>query len=146
MFRKEIETTININASANKIWNVLINFEEYENWNSFIISANGQAEINKNLKITIKVDDYKMMSFKPKILKVKENNELCWLGKVFVSGIFDGLHYFLIKENNDGTCTFTQAEKFNGILIPFFGKTFINTIKGFEKMNEELKKRAENDL
>lgn len=145
MFKNEIETSIKISATANKIWQELTNFNEYKNWNPSIIDISGELGKNKTLKIVVKIDE-KTMIFKPTVLECEENKELRWLGKIFLGGIFDGEHYFLIKENSDETCTFIQGEKFNGILIPFFGKTFINTIKGFEKMNEELKKRAENDL
>ncbi|MCR1815116.1 SRPBCC domain-containing protein [Aliarcobacter butzleri] len=83
------------------------------------------------------------MKIKPIVLECEENKELRWLGKLLFNGIFDGEHYFLIKENIDGTCTFIQGEKFSGILIPFFGKMILKTKKGFEVMNQELKKRVE---
>ncbi|MCT7910436.1 SRPBCC domain-containing protein [Arcobacter lacus] len=142
MFTNEIETSIKINSKANKIWQELINFEEYKNWNPSIIDIIGELGKNKILKIVVKIDE-KTMIFKPKILVCEENKELRWLGKFLFSGIFDGEHYFLIEENSDGTSTFIQGEKFCGILIPFFGKMILNTKKGFEAMNEELKKRVE---
>ena len=145
MFKNEIETSIKINSKANKIWQELINFDEYKNWNPSIIDVSGELGENKTLKILVKIDK-KTMVFKPKILVCEENKELRWLGKLLFSGIFDGEHYFLIKENSDGSCTFIQGEKFCGILIPFFGKMISNTKKGFEAMNQELKKRVENDL
>ena len=86
------------------------------------------------------------MVFKPKILKYKENSELRWLGKLFIPKIFDGEHYFIVKDNLDGTTTFIHGENFSGVLIPFFTKMILDTKKNFEAMNEELKKRAENDL
>ncbi|PUE66428.1 SRPBCC domain-containing protein [Arcobacter lacus] len=142
MFTNETETSIRINSKANKIWQELTNFEEYRNWNPSIIDISGELGKNKILKIVVKIDK-KTMIFKPKILVCEENKELRWLGKLLFSGIFDGEHYFLIEENSDGTSTFIQGEKFCGILIPFFGKMILNTKKGFEAMNEELKKRVE---
>lgn len=142
MFKNEIETSIKISATANKIWQELTNFNEYKNWNPSIIDISGELGKNKTLKIVVKIDE-KTMIFKPTVLECEENKELRWLGKIFLGGIFDGEHYFLIKENSDETCTFIQGEKFSGVLIPFFGKTISKTKKGFEAMNEELKKRVE---
>ncbi|KLE10898.1 SRPBCC domain-containing protein [Aliarcobacter butzleri] len=142
MFTNEIETFIKINSKADKIWQELINFDEYKNWNPSIIDISGELEKNKTLKIVVKIDE-KTMIFKPIVLECEENKELRWLGKLLFNGIFDGEHYFLIKENIDGTCTFIQGEKFSGILIPFFGKMILKTKKGFEAMNQELKKRVE---
>jgi hypothetical protein len=146
MFTNEIETSIKINSKADKIWQELTNFDEYKNWNPFIIDIIGELGENKILKIIVKMNDLKTMSFKPKILKCNKKQELRWLGKLLFSGIFDGEHYFLIKENIDGTCTFIQGEKFSGVLIPFSKNTILNTKKSFETMNEKLKKRVENDL
>ena len=77
------------------------------------------------------------------ILKYKENSELRWLGKLFIPKIFDGEHYFIVKDNFDGTSTFIHGENFSGVLIPFFKKMILDTKKNFEAMNEELKKRVE---
>ena len=145
MFTNEIETSIKINSKADKIWQELINFEEYKNWNPSIIDISGELGKNKTLKIVVKIDE-KTMVFKPIVLECEENKELRWLGKLLFNGIFDGEHYFLIKENIDETYTFIQGERFSGILIPFFGKMILKTKKGFEAMNQELKKRVENDL
>jgi hypothetical protein len=54
---------------------------------------------------------------------------------------------FEINEHADGTCTFIHRENFGGILIPLFKKMLeVNTRKGFEIMNTELKKRCEDNL
>lgn len=37
----ELRTEIEINASTNEVWEVLINLEDYQNWNPFIKEANG---------------------------------------------------------------------------------------------------------
>ena len=142
MFTNKIETSIKISSTANKIWKELTNFDEYKNWNPSIIDISGELEKNKTLKIAVKIDE-KTMIFKPIVLKCEENKELRWLGKLLFNGIFDGEHYFLIKENIDETYTFIQGERFSGILIPFFGKMILKTKKGFEAMNQELKKRVE---
>lgn len=142
MFKNQIETSIKISSTANKIWKELTNFDEYKNWNPSIIDISGELGKNKTIKIVVKIDE-KTMIFKPIVLECEENKELRWLGKLLFNGIFDGEHYFLIKENIDETYTFIQGERFSGILISFFGKMILKTKKGFEAMNQELKKRVE---
>ena len=142
MFKNQIVTSIKISSTANKIWKELTNFDEYKNWNPSIIDISGELGKNKTIKIVVKIDE-KTMIFKPIVLECEENKELRWLGKLLFNGIFDGEHYFLIKENIDETYTFIQGERFSGILIPFFGKMILKTKKGFEAMNQELKKRVE---
>jgi uncharacterized protein YndB with AHSA1/START domain len=40
-----ISTTITIQASANKVWTVLTNFETYPIWNPFIKSIEGEIKV-----------------------------------------------------------------------------------------------------
>lgn len=142
MFKNSIETKINIESNTKSIWQELINFEEYKNWNPAIYEVSGVLNEGEILKIVVKINGSTMV-FKPKILKYKENIELRWLGKLFIPKIFDGEHYFIVKDNFDGTSTFIHGENFSGILIPFFKKMILDTKKNFEAMNEEFKKRVE---
>ncbi|MDX3959790.1 SRPBCC domain-containing protein [Aliarcobacter skirrowii] len=145
MFKNSITTEIKIKSNIEDVWKELINFQEYKNWNPAIYEVSGNIKENETIKIVVNTNGSKMV-FKPKILKYKENCELRWLGRLFIPKIFDGEHYFIVKDNLDGTTTFIHGENFSGVLIPFFGKMISNTKKGFEAMNQELKKRVENDL
>ena len=145
MFKNSITTEIKIKSNIEDVWKEFINFEEYKNWNPAIYEVSGVLNEGEILKIVVKINGSTMV-FKPKILKYKENSELRWLGKLFIPKIFDGEHYFIVKDNLDGTTTFIHGENFSGVLIPFFTKMILDTKKNFEAMNEELKKRAENDL
>ena len=120
MFKNSITTEIKIKSNIEDVWKEFINFEEYKNWNPAIYEVSGNIKENETIKIVVNTNGSKMV-FKPKILKYKEKCELRWLGRLFIPKIFDGEHYFIVKDNLD-------------------------TKKNFEAMNEELKKRAENDL
>jgi hypothetical protein len=142
--KKEISASIIINASATKAWEVLTDFEEYPNWNPFIKSIKGKATVGERLEVNVAPPDAKGMVFKPKVLRVDINKEFTWLGHFIMSGLFDGKHSFEINDNGDGSCTFIQSEKFNGILVPLFKKMIeVNTKNGFQLMNKALKNRVE---
>jgi hypothetical protein len=82
------------------------------------------------------------MTFKPRVLKFEKNKEIRWIGNFIIPGLFDGEHRLILTDNNNGTTTFKQSEKFNGILVPLF--KFENTRLGFEAMNQALKRIVEN--
>ena len=139
MANKEIKTSILISASAQKVWEILTDFKSYQNWNPFILSAEGELKAGEKLKINANG-----MKFRPEILVCKENMELRWLGKLLFGGVFDGEHSFQIEDNNNGTVTFKHEEKFSGFLVrPFSKKLDRETRPGFEAMNEKLKALAE---
>ncbi|MFK7905333.1 MAG: SRPBCC family protein [Chitinophagales bacterium] len=140
MAQKEIKTAIQISASPKRVWEVFTNFEDYGNWNPFILSIEGNVKMGERIKINAGG-----MRFKPEVLAFEENKELRWKGKFLFEGIFDGEHIFLIEDNKDGTVTFKQEEKFSGILVGLFAKKLdTETKEGFKQMNRKLKELAEN--
>jgi hypothetical protein len=85
----------------------------------------------------------KRFMFRPKVLAATPGRELRWLGRVGLPGIFDGEHRFLLRPNPSGGTTLEHAERFSGVLVPFFGKMLSDTEAAFARFNRELKQRAE---
>jgi len=136
---KQIKTFITINASKEKIWKILTDFENYPEWNSFIKSVTGDVKVGNQIQIKLQG-----MTFKPIVFTFNENTELKWLGHLWFKGLFDGEHKFKLTDNGNGTTNFEQSENFSGILVKLFAKSLDkNTKNGFDQMNEELKLRAE---
>jgi len=141
---KEIKAEIVINASPEKIWVILKNFDNYPTWNPFIKSIKGEVKVGNKITVRIEPPNAKGMTFKPKVLTYETNKQLSWLGQLFFTGVFDGEHKFELIDNGNRTTTFTQSEKFKGFLVPLFKKQLDNnTKKGFEEMNKKLKELAE---
>lgn len=140
----EIKTEIVINATPEKVWKILTDFDEYPNWNPFIKSIKGQVKVGNKITARIEPPEAKEMTFKPKILTLVKYNELSWIGRLLFPGLFDGKHKFELIDNGNGTITFIQSERFKGILVPFFKKQLNkNTRNGFIEMNRKLKELAE---
>lgn len=139
MAQKEIKTEIQIKTNPEQVWMILTDFEKYPTWNPFIKSAEGSFIVGEKVKINAGG-----MKFTPKVLVFNKNTELRWKGKFLIRGLFDGEHIFRIIENNDGSVTFRQEEKFSGILVGLFAKKLdTETKSGFEEMNAKLKELAE---
>ncbi len=140
----EIKAEILINAQPEKVWAILTDFKSYPNWNPFIKSIKGDVKVGNKITARIEPPEAKGMTFKPKVLCYETNKELRWLGHLLFAGLFDGEHKFELIDNGDGTTTFRQSEKFNGLLVPLFKKQLnTNTKNGFAAMNMKLKELAE---
>ncbi|HOY14917.1 MAG TPA: SRPBCC domain-containing protein [Saprospiraceae bacterium] len=136
---KEIKTSIVIKANPASVWEVLSNFERYEDWNPFIKSIKGDVVVGKTITVS-----FGKMTFKPLVLAYDKNQKFEWIGHLFFKGIFDGKHTFELVDNGDGTTTFLQSEFFKGIIVPFLGKMLREEVPAnFKLMNEALKKRVE---
>lgn len=140
----QLKTQIAINASPEKVWSVLTNFNDYPNWNPFIKELTGNVKVGSKIKAHLQPEGQKGMVFTPTVLAFNQYKEFRWLGHFILPGLFDGEHIFELVDNGNGTTTFIQSEKFKGILIPMLKKMIDGPTKqGFEAMNLALKKRAE---
>ena len=140
----QIQTSIIIHSSAQKIWSILTDFKNYPNWNPFIKFIEGTPKVGHKIIAKIQPPDSSKMTFTPKVLVFDENKEFVWLGHLLFKGLFDGEHHFKLIDNQDGTTTFVQSENFKGLLVPIFKSQLDkNTRNGFELMNQKIKELAE---
>jgi hypothetical protein len=139
----EIVTDILIETPLETVWKHLTAFEAYPDWNPFITSIKGQGKQGAQLETVIQPPESKPMTFKPFVLEWKPNQVFRWKGKLFISGLFDGEHYFILEGQADGSTKFIHGEHFSGILVGLFSGLFEKTEKGFRQMNEALKQRCE---
>lgn len=141
---KNLHTEIEIKAPASKVWEILMDFEKYPEWNPFIKSIKGDPTEGGRLEISLQLPESKAMKFKPRVLASKANSEFRWLGHLIIPGLFDGEHKFRLKEKEGGTTKFVQCEDFKGFLLPLFWKKInTKTLQAFGQMNTALKERAE---
>jgi hypothetical protein len=142
--KKEIKSEIRIQATPERVWEILTTFDKYSTWNPFIKSIQGSVKVGGKITARIEPPQAKGMTFKPTVLVFDKNKEFKWIGHLFFPGIFDGEHRFELIDHGDGTTTFIQAERFNGILVRFLAKMLDgSTMNGFRAMNQKLKEEAE---
>lgn len=139
---RAIETSVGIAASASRVWSILMDFESYPSWNPFIVSLKGDKRVGGNLEAILVLPGGKPQTFRPVVIELVPERVFCWRGSLPIPGLFSGEHRFTISENAAGV-SFTQAEKFTGLLVPFVGGVLAATERGFQSMNESLKARAE---
>ena len=141
---KELRSEIEIQASSERVWQILTDFQHFPDWNPFIRWVRGDPKVGARLEVHIQPSGASGMTFKPTVLKAEPNRELRWLGRLLVPGIFDGEHIFIIETLAAQRVHFTQREIFTGWLVPLMAHSLDkDTLRGFEEMNLALKKLAE---
>lgn len=143
---KTLDTSIEIAAPPDRVWQVISDLESFSSWNPFMTRAMGRLVVGDTLSITIEPPGGRAMSFKPKVLEVDPNHRLRWIGRFLVPGLFDGEHLFQVEPLEGGRSRFTQSERFTGVLTWFSGKLLKRTRAGFEAMNAALKERSETSV
>ncbi len=141
---KELNTEILISAPAERVWEILMDFERYPQWNPFVRTISGEATEGSRLKVNIKPEGGVGMTLTPLVVDSSKNQKFGWRGKLFIGGIFDGIHEFIIHDQGETGVRFVHREEFTGLLVPILWPMLeTKTRLGFEGMNVALKARAE---
>ena len=136
-------TEVEIEASPEEVWQVLVDLDAYKTWNPFIIEGVGTVDEGESLKLRMSPSGGKAMTFTPVVTEADRATSFEWLGSVVIPGLFDGRHRFELS-SNDRTTTVVHSEEFTGILAPILTKMLDKkTRNGFEAMNAAMKERVE---
>ena len=73
---KELHTEIEIDAAAERVWQVLTDFDAFPEWNPFIRSIEGAPDQDSKLKAFIQPSGARGMTFKPTVLRAAPGKEL----------------------------------------------------------------------
>jgi hypothetical protein len=139
-----IHTEIDIEAPAERVWHILTDFASFPQWNPFIPHATGEPKVGAGFEVRIRPPGSRGMTFRPKVLRAELARELRWLGRLWMPGLFDGDHSFLLVSLGPARTCLVQKETFTGWLAPLLLKWMGDaTRQGFEEMNRALKARAE---
>ncbi len=141
---KSIQQSINIKANAAQVWQILMDFDAYPQWNPFVTQISGKAAVGSPLKVSIQLEGQSLQHFTPEVLIAKDKEEFRWRGKLFFTGLFDGEHYFQLKAISDTETQLIHGENFSGILVrPLLALIGAQTEAGFIAFNQAIKQRAE---
>jgi hypothetical protein len=141
---RRLTTQIDIDAPAELVWQILLAFDRYPEWNPFVKQISGTPVPGGELAITVQPPGRSAMSFEPVVLVAQPARELRWLGSVGLPRIFDGEHSLALEPRGQGGVRLIHAECFRGVLLPFLWSGLdTDTRSGFEQMNRALKERAE---
>lgn len=138
--KRELVTQIDIDAAPAQVWDVLSDTSSYPQWNPFLVSMKGELLEGKKLRNRMRTTAGSEISFSPTVLRVENNRELRWLGRMVMPRIFDGEHYFIL-EDRGGFTRLIHGERFRGILLWFMDVQQFKS--NFEELNEALKRRVE---
>jgi hypothetical protein len=141
---KQLHAEVEIQATPDRVWEVLTDLPAYQDWNPFIVQAAGRPLPGGRLELQLRLPGRRPTTMRPEVLDADPARRLRWLGRLLVPGLFDGEHSFTLQPTTTGSTRLTQHEEFRGLLAPlllaFIAKP---TLAGFQQMNQALKARVE---
>src|SRR5688500_17395597 len=113
-----MHTEIAIQATPERVWEVLTDFAAYPTWNPFIPHLAGRAAGGTRHDVQLQPPGGRAMRLRPTVLAATPAHEFRWLGHLSVPGLFDGEHGFRIEPMDPSRVRFIQEERFSGLLAP----------------------------
>jgi hypothetical protein len=138
-----LTSEIVIAAPSEVVWDVLVDFGSYAQWNPVEIRARGEAVVGSTLEHTAQLPGRKPMTFRATIIEATPSHALAWKGRFLLPGLFDVTHHFEIDPLADDRARLRQFEHFSGVLVPFMRGLLRDTQSAFELANQAIKQRAQ---
>lgn len=140
MLKKNLATEIVIHSTPEAVWSALIDFHSYPQWNPFLRSIKGAANVGQKLKILSVPPGFGELAFAATIVAIEPPRRLIWQGRFLFPGLVDGLHTFNVEAIGPDRVRFTQSERLAGLLLFTVPRS---TLPGYRLMNAALKQRVE---
>lgn len=141
----EVREEVIIDAPPDKVWAVIIDFPSYAEWNSQLAWLGGTAAPEATLKLRLSAEGADPYEFQPVVSHFEPNVRFAWLARTGAPRVFDGEHFFELEPLAGGKTRVVNREHYSGLLAPIIQRQPMmqGAPKGFVKMNDELKRRAE---
>ncbi len=142
---REIRTTTEINAPAERVWKLLSDFEGWGDWNPVIPRVRGRLEAGAPVDIQLAMGK-RRLPIKCTLLRAEPDQELRWRGpRSKAQGrLFSGEHYFSLEKLDDARTRFIHGERFRGLLLPLVWSRLEPMLhKRYAEMNEAVKNQSE---
>ncbi len=140
--QRTIDAYIDIDAPPEKVWEVLVDFNSWGSWNTFIPLVEGNLIVGERMRIKVVSLGLKPMVFKPEVYEVIPHKKILWGGS-FLKIFYRGDHAFLLEPGPDEKTRFRQIERFMGPMVLLMGGMIEKTEVGYHQMNRALKERVE---
>ena len=141
----EIKTEIEISAPPSKVWGIITDIENWQEWSPIITASHGVASVGSELSITMvgKEEGKDGPEYEPMIMELNEPNYFRWRAQMLAGFIFTNDKIFKLEATASGT-RLNHTESFKGLLAPVFrGQVEKGVPPMLNSMNKALKDLAE---
>jgi len=142
----ELRTFIDIDATPERVWQVLTDLPAYAQWNPFITRADGTFAVGERLSLSLPpVNAFLRLTLRPTVLEVTPCRRLrlrSRQGRLGVPGLFDAEHTFTLTLH-DGGVRLLEEQRLRGLLVALMARSLNRRrLPALTAMNEALKDRT----
>jgi hypothetical protein len=134
-------TEIIINAPQKLVWDKLVDFEAYKDWNPFVREAIAEFQVGSKIHFLEDLQEFGQHWITAKFIFIQAPDEFVWQGNVFADFLFKVRHGFKLESINEQQTSFIHSHQHTGLLLPYLDSrgVFQRSREGYIQYNEALK-------
>lgn len=134
---KQYHTKITIQSPLEKVWQALLDTDNYPKWNPLVGKIEGKLVEGETIKTPILPLGN---TYSPKIIAFVPFNQLTWKGVQGASFLMAGEHYYKLRKIDNQTTELLHGEYFTGLFSHFIPKKLLQKMENaFLAHNQALK-------
>lgn len=138
------QTSFEVDAPAERVWDVLTRLDRYGEWNPQIPMAQGAVKQGSAIRLRLALSGRPSMEFSATVEEARPRSLLTWRGHVLAPWFFEGYRRFEISPIDEGKVAVTHIEDVHGLFAPIFSVLMGTPVrKSQAALNEALQSRAE---
>ena len=145
MFKRILESSaaLQIDASAEVVWNVLTDADGYSGWNPFTTRVQTDFQVGSPMHIHITMGPWKMQRMEW-VRLVERPHRLGWDTQVLAPFVLYSNKQQRLTALSEASCSYHTTDLFSGLLTPLIMLLFRKLIiRGFDETALALKRRCE---
>jgi uncharacterized protein YndB with AHSA1/START domain len=138
-----LTTEVEIAASRPAVWALLVDFEGYSEWNTWLPELHGEAVEGGRADGKVWLDG-KLRRARHRVLQVEAPRTLCWRDAGATTWFVWARRCRFLSEHEDGTTTLREELTLNGSFVRAAMRKYGDALqRGLESEAESLRRRAE---
>lgn len=143
-FPMSVRAQVDINASRQRVWEVLTDFDSYPQWNPFTASV--QGSLQDGAAVTMQVH---MLQRRPRtqveyVNSVVQGHRICWGMEMGTATLLTANRLQTLEAIDEHTTRYVTDDLLSGWLTPIVRTLYGDKMqRGFDAMASALKVRAE---
>lgn len=138
-----VQAEIQIDVPPSRVWEVLLDFEAYPDWNPFVLSVIGKLGERSPVRVRLGLPEGDETEFDAEVIKNVADSELRFRSVTLHPWLLLREQFWQLHPFGEGRCRFVQGMDVSGVLLKLGGKTPERMARGFVYMNQALKRRVE---
>ena len=137
---KTVVNEVMVDASAEPVWGILIDFDRYGGWNPVLTEVSGERRLGAELDVALRRPGADVEELQAEIVIWRPKRKLRWMSRRFLPGISDREYEVILERLDDGRVRVLQEMHLEGVLAPFADEASEQV--ALERIAEALRKRV----